>query len=67
MGEDDLVTSRIEAPHPQFEVLNAGVGGCGTVEAYVYLAREGVQFNHYLVLLMVFVWHVWKGEAMIVE
>ena len=54
VGEDDLFTSQLEAAHPRFEVLNAGVGGYGTVQEYLYLDREGLRFNPDLVLVMVF-------------
>ena len=54
VGEEDLFTSQLEAAHPRFEVLNAGVGGYGTVQEYLYLAREGLKFNPDLVLIMVF-------------
>src|SRR5262245_7562821 len=52
VGEEDLFTARIEQADPHFEVLNAGVGGYNTVQEYLYLASEGLQFNPDLVLLM---------------
>jgi lysophospholipase L1-like esterase len=54
VSEDDLFTSQLEASHDKLEVLNAGVGGYGTVQEYLYLARDGLRFNPDLVLLMVF-------------
>jgi hypothetical protein len=38
VGEADLFTARIAAAEPTLEVLNAGVGGYGTVQEYLYLA-----------------------------
>lgn len=32
VGEVDLFTSQLEVLHPNVEVLNAGVGGYGTVQ-----------------------------------
>lgn len=54
VSEGDLFTAQIEASHPEFEVVNAGVGGYGTIQEYLYLAKEGLQFHPDLVLLMVF-------------
>lgn len=54
VSEGDLFTRQIEASHPQFEVINAGVGGYGTIQEYLYLATEGLRFHPDLVLLMVF-------------
>ena len=54
VSEDDLFTAQIEASHPKYEVVNAGVGGYGTIQEYLYLATEGLQFHPDLVLLMVF-------------
>ena len=54
VGEADLFTSLMEAAHDGLEVLNAGVGGYGTIQEYLYLVREGLRFNPDLVLLMIF-------------
>jgi hypothetical protein len=54
VGEDDLFTSQLEALYPNVEIFNAGVGGYGTVQEYLYLAAEGLRFNPDLVLIMVF-------------
>lgn len=54
VSEDDLFTARLEASYPELEVLNAGVGGYGTVQEYRYLVAEGLRFNPDLVLVMVF-------------
>jgi lysophospholipase L1-like esterase len=54
VGEDDLFTAVLERVDPRFEVLNAGVGGYGTVQEYLYLESEGLKHNPDLVLLMVF-------------
>jgi len=54
VGEDEVFTAQLEQADPHLEVLNAGVGGYGTVQEYLYLASEGVKFNPNLVLLMFF-------------
>lgn len=54
VGEDNLFTALLERSNPQFEVLNAGVGGYGTVQQYLYLESAGLRHNPDLVLLMVF-------------
>jgi hypothetical protein len=51
VGEDDLFTALLERSNPQFEVLNAGVGGYGTVQQYLYLENDGLKHNPDLVLL----------------
>lgn len=45
VNEADLFTARLEALNPQLEVLNAGVGGYGTVQEYLYLSTEGLTFQ----------------------
>src|SRR5262249_1154366 len=52
VGEDDLFTARMERADPHLEVWNAGVGGYGTVQEYLYLATDGLKFHPDLVLLM---------------
>lgn len=54
VGEDDLFTALLERADPRFEVLNAGVGGYGTVQEYLYLESSGLKHNPDLVLLMIF-------------
>ncbi len=54
VGEDDLFTALLERSNPLLEVLNAGVGGYGTVQEYLYLETAGLKHNPDLVLLMVF-------------
>jgi len=54
VGEDDLFTAFLERSNPRLEVLNAGVGGYGTVQEYLYLETAGLKHNPNLVLLMVF-------------
>lgn len=52
VSEAELFTTRLEASSDGWEVLNAGVGSYGTVQQYLYLVSEGLQFNPDLVLLM---------------
>jgi lysophospholipase L1-like esterase len=54
VGEDDVFTALLERSNPHFQVLNAGVGGYGTVQEYLYLESSGLKHNPDLVLLMVF-------------
>jgi lysophospholipase L1-like esterase len=54
VGEADVFTAQMEDADPHLEVVNAGVGGYGTVQEYLYLTREGIQFRPDLVLLMFF-------------
>ena len=54
VSEEDLFTSRLEEINPRLEVINAGVGGYGTVQEFLYLSTEGLQFKPDLVLLMLF-------------
>jgi hypothetical protein len=50
--EEELFSARLEKMDPELEVMNAGVGGYGTVQEYLYLTREGLRFHPDLVLLM---------------
>jgi lysophospholipase L1-like esterase len=52
VGEDEMFTTLLERRVPNLEVLNAGVGGYGTVQQYLYLQSEGLQFQPDTVLLM---------------
>jgi lysophospholipase L1-like esterase len=54
VGERELFSAQLESAIPHLEVLNAGVGGYGTVQEYLYLESEGLQFKPNLVLLMFF-------------
>jgi lysophospholipase L1-like esterase len=54
VGEEELFTSKLESADPRLEVINTGVGGYGTIQEYLYLISEGLQFHPDLVLLMVF-------------
>ena len=54
VNEDELFTSRIAAAAPGLEVLNAGVGGWGTVQELIYLQREGLALGPDVVLVMFF-------------
>jgi lysophospholipase L1-like esterase len=54
VGETDVFTGQIERANPRLEVINAGVGGYGTVQEYLYLRAEGIQFRPDLVLLVFF-------------
>jgi hypothetical protein len=54
VGEDDLFTALLERGDPRLEVLNAGVAGYGTVQEYLYLARDGLAHNPDVVLLLIF-------------
>lgn len=54
VNEEELFTTIIERANPQWEVINAGVGGYGTVQEYLYLMNEGLRFNPDLVVLMVY-------------
>src|SRR5262249_36197114 len=55
VGEGDVVSAQLERIDPRLEVLNAGVGGYGTVQEYLYLRNEGLRFRPDLVLVMFFV------------
>ena len=52
--ETDLFSARLERMNPRFEVLNAGVGGYGTVQEYLYFLTEGARFKPDLLLVMFF-------------
>lgn len=54
VGDAELFTARMEATDPSLEVINTGVGGWGTVQQYLFLLAEGLQFHPDLVVLMVF-------------
>jgi lysophospholipase L1-like esterase len=54
VAEGDLFTALLERSDPRYEVLNAGVGGWGTVQEYLYLESDGLRHRPDLVLLMVF-------------
>jgi hypothetical protein len=52
VNEDELFTARLEASNDDWEVLNTGVGSYSTVQQYLYLISEGMEFNPDLILLM---------------
>ncbi|MCI0621669.1 MAG: SGNH/GDSL hydrolase family protein, partial [Acidobacteria bacterium] len=54
VGEEDVFTRVLERKDPALEVINAGVGGYGTVQEYLYLRSDGLRFNPDAVLLMFF-------------
>lgn len=54
VNENDLFTALIEKSHPQFEVVNTGVGGYGNVQEYLYLIKSGLQLHPDLGVLMVY-------------
>jgi len=54
VGEDDVFSARLESMNRQIEALNAGVGGYGTVQEYLYLISEGRKFKPDLALVMFF-------------
>lgn len=54
VNEEELFTTILERANPNWEVINAGVGGYGTVQEYLYLMNEGLHFNSDLVVLMVY-------------
>ena len=54
VGETDLFTARIENADARLDVINAGVGGYGTVQEYLYLRSLGIRFHPDLVLLMAY-------------
>lgn len=54
VGEEDLFTAQLERELPDIEFINAGVGGYGTVQEYLFLASEGLKYSPDLVLLMFF-------------
>lgn len=54
VNEEELFTTILERANPNWEVINVGVGGYGTVQEYLYLMNEGLRFNSDLVVLMVY-------------
>ena len=52
--DEELFSSRLENLNPEIEAINAGIGGYGTVQEYLYLTSEGLRFRPDLVLLMFF-------------
>jgi lysophospholipase L1-like esterase len=52
VGEDEVFAARLEKALPGSEVLNAGVGGYGTVQEYLYLRDEGLGHDPDAVVLM---------------
>jgi hypothetical protein len=54
VDEKDLFSARAESAEPGLEVLNAGVGGYGTVQEYTYLRTEGLRFKPDLVALLLY-------------
>jgi len=44
VNDNELFTARLDLDDGQFESINAGVGGWGTVQQYLYLENEGVKF-----------------------
>lgn len=54
VGEQDLFTAQLERNLPDVEFINAGVGGYGTIQEYLFLASEGLKYSPDLVLLMFF-------------
>ena len=45
VAEDQLFTAHLEAARSDWEVLNTGVGSYGTVQQYLYLVSEGLDFR----------------------
>src|SRR5262245_15424435 len=43
--EEELFSARLEKLDDELEVMNAGVGGYGTVQEYLYLTKEGLRFH----------------------
>jgi lysophospholipase L1-like esterase len=54
VAEDDLFSARLEKTDARLEVLNAGVGGYGTVQEYLYFNAEGARLGPDLLLVMFF-------------
>jgi lysophospholipase L1-like esterase len=52
VGDDEVFTGLLERADPRLEVLNAGVGGYGTVQEYLYLLTEGLRLEPNVVLVM---------------
>lgn len=54
VSEEELFTARLEQTGSNLQVINAGVGGYGTVQHYLYLVSEGFRFSPDQVVLMFF-------------
>ncbi len=54
VDEQSVFSACLERADPRLEVINAGVAGYGTVQEYLYLTSEGINFTPDLVLLMFF-------------
>lgn len=54
VDDADLFTTRLAAQVPGVEVVNAGVGGFGTVQEYLLLRDEGLALAPDLVLVVVY-------------
>ena len=54
VGEEQLYTSVLERSSSDLEVINAGVGGYGTVQQLIYLREEGARFAPDLVVVSLF-------------
>lgn len=54
VSDDEVFSAQLETLATDIEVINAGIGGYGTVQQYLYLVSEGLRFNPHLVLLMFF-------------
>jgi len=54
VDEQSVFSACLERADPRFEVINAGVAGYSTVQEYLYLTSEGINFTPDLVLLMFF-------------
>ncbi|MEM7200798.1 MAG: SGNH/GDSL hydrolase family protein [Planctomycetota bacterium] len=54
VGEERVFTRLMERAHPDWEVINAGVGSYGTVQQLLYLRDDGLLFAPDLVLLVWF-------------
>jgi len=54
VGEPDLFTAQLERADSHLDVINAGVSGYGTVQEYLYLTSDRIEFKPDLVLLMFF-------------
>jgi hypothetical protein len=52
VSDYELFTALLEESDRRLEVLNAGVGGYGTVQELLYLVSEGLKYGPDLVLLM---------------
>ena len=52
MNESELFSAQLEKLEVDVEAMNAGVGGYGTVQEYLYLKNEGLKLRPDLVLLM---------------